>query len=382
MATSSYLHEQLDVASAGQLFTCPLSVRYSADTVWVRALRNSLKILAKSAFANLLSREVFDPEVDLGTARELFATFVRVVEIENHSYCNRTCWFCPNAQIDRHSNNSLMDDGVYEKILRDLESAGYSQTLAWSRYHEPLAHESIYERIAQARRRLPRAHLVIISNGDYLNRETLRKIEDVGTDRVMLDLYLPDGKERDPLEIQNGLEKFRARTGLELAPLGDFDFRCLGTKVNITMGIPSYTAANMSTRGGLVDVKELRHYQRTSVCFNPLHSVVIDYTGKCMLCCQVRSDSPLHQEAVFGDLNDASYTLFHFYRDLAAARRGLLAPGPKLGVCRTCTIGAVGPDRLARRPAVAAFAARIPGLHAAFRAAVKRASRSRKYELP
>ncbi|MGD0221709.1 MAG: radical SAM protein [Terriglobia bacterium] len=345
-------------------------------------LKNVLKNLAKASLANLLPREVFDREADMGTLRELFGTYVRVVEIENHSYCNRTCWFCPNAQIDRHSGNILMADSVYDKILYDLESISYSQALVWSRYHEPLAHESIFDRIAQARRRLPRAHLVVISNGDYLNRETLRRIEDAGADRLMLDLYLPEGKERDPSEIQSGLEKFRTRTGLQIVAMAKYDFRCDGTKVNITMGIPSYTGTNMSTRGGLVQVKELLQYQRTSVCFNPLHSVVVDYTGECVLCCQVRSDSPLHQDTVIGNLNVPGYTLFHFYRDLASARSSLLAPGPKLGVCKTCTISDTGSDGLARRPKVAAAAAHIPGLHSVFHALVKRVSGNRKYELP
>src|SRR5208283_5015223 len=164
-------------------------------------------------------------------------------------------------------------------------------------------------------------------------------------------------------EIQSGLEKFRARTGLQVVPVSDYEFRCYGTKLNITMGIPAYTAANMSTRGGLVQVKELNHYQRTSVCFSPLHSVTVDYSGECVLCCQVRADSLL-------------------YRDLAAARRGLLAPGPKLGVCKTCTISDTGPDRLARNPTVSAFATHIPGFHSVFGALMKRASRIRKYEEP
>jgi hypothetical protein len=347
-----------------------------------RTINHALKIIAKSALANVLPREVFDSATDPSTAREVFATYVRVVEIENHSYCNRTCWFCPNAQIDRHSDNILMSDVVYEKILRDLESIDYSQALIWSRYHEPLAHESIYPRIAQARGRLPKAHFVLISNGDYLNRESLRQIEDAGADRMMLDLYLPEGKERDPSEIKSGLEKFQTRTGLQLLPLGEYDFRCLGAKVNITMGIPSYTDANMSTRGGLVEIKKLSEYQRTSVCFNPLHSLTIDYTGDCVLCCQVRSDSPLHRDTVLGSLNDPAYTLFDFYRDLAAARRSLLAPGPKLGVCKTCTISDTGPNRMARRPTLANFMAHIPGLHSVLRAMVKRASRARKYEVP
>ncbi|HEV2489436.1 MAG TPA: radical SAM protein [Candidatus Acidoferrales bacterium] len=348
---------------------------------WGQAVRRAPKILAKSALANLLPAELFDPQVDLTTSRELFSLFVRMVEIENHSYCNRTCWFCPNAQLDRRSGNTLMQPSVYEKILLDLQSIDYSQTLSWSRYHEPLAHDSIYDRIAQARQRLPLAHLLVISNGDYLNRDSLRKLEDAGLDRMMLDLYLPDGKERDAPEIRAALDKFAARTGLDLAPVGDYDYRCEGTKVNITMGIPLYSAANMSTRGGLVKIQELDHFQRTAVCFNPMHSVTVDYNGKCVLCCQVRSDSPRHQDATFGDLSSSGYGLFHFYRDLAPARRGLLSPGPKLGACSTCTISGVGPNRLARRKSIAFLAAHFPGVQPAFRAALKRASRHRKYEL-
>ncbi len=346
----------------------------------VGAIRKSLKAIAKTAFASLLPREVFNHEADMNTLRELFRTYVRTVEIENHSYCNRTCSFCPNAQIDRHSGNTRMADTIYNKILRDLELIGYSQTLVWSRYHEPLADESIYDRIAEARKRLPQAYLKIISNGDYLNPYALERIQAAGLNRLAVDLYLPDGKERDPSAIRSGLEQFLTRTGLEIVRVSDYSFRCEGTKVNITVVIPFFTAANTCTRGGLVEVKELNQYQRTSPCFRPLDSVTVDYTGKCVLCCMVRSDSPHHQEAVLGDLNNPDYTLYHFYRDLAPARRSLLAPGPKLGVCKSCT-WATCTSKMVWRPKAAALAARIPGFHSAFRSAVKRASRIRELEV-
>ena len=340
-----------------------------------------LTIAVKSVAANLLPEDLFDPGLDLASVRRLFATYVRVVEIENHSYCNRTCSFCPNAQIDRRSVNHLLTGSVYEKILSDLSSIDYAQSLIWSRYHEPLAHDSIVERIAQARRAMPKAHLVLVSNGDYLNREFLRRLEQAGADRIMLDLYLPEGRERDAVVIDRELKKFTDRTGLHLSPNGNYEFRCGGSRIDITMGVPLYTAANMSTRGGLVQVTELMAHQRTAVCFNPLHSVVIDYNGKGMLCCQVRSDAPQHAESVIGNLSDPAYGIFHLYRDLAPARRGLLTPGPKLGVCRTCTVSAVGPDRLARRQSVASLASRVPGVQAGLRLAVRFASRQRKYEI-
>jgi len=54
-----------------------------------------------------------------------------------------------------------------------------------------MAHVSIFERLGRARSRLPEAYLVLVSNGDYLNRETLRELERAGVNRLMLDLYLP-----------------------------------------------------------------------------------------------------------------------------------------------------------------------------------------------
>jgi hypothetical protein len=338
------------------------------------------RVLGKSVVANLLPPALFDAQAGDAAVRKLFSLYVRVVEIENHSYCNRTCSFCPNAFLDRRSRNVLMADSLYDKILADLESIGYGQSLVWSRYHEPLADPSIFERLARARQRLPRAYLTLVSNGDYLNRESLGKLEAAGADRLMLDLYLPDGHERDPAAIAAEKEKFCARTGLRLEPLGPYDYRCLGSRIHITMGIPFYTGHSISTRGGLVDVVHLRAYQRTAVCFNPLHSVVVDYNGKGMLCCQVRSDSPLQADAVVGDLSQPGYSLFDFYRDLAPARAGLLAPGPKNGVCRTCNVSDTGPDRLGRHTALARVAHAIPGFTAAMHAAVRWRNRTRPYE--
>jgi hypothetical protein len=340
-----------------------------------------LRVLAKSLVANLLPPALFDAQADKATVRRLFALYVCVVEIENHSYCNRTCSFCPNAFIDRRSENILMSDALFDKLLADLASIGYSQSLIWSRYHEPLAHASIFARVARARRQLPRAYLVLVSNGDYLNRESLQQLEAAGADRLMLDLYLPDGKERDPAAIAEEKQKFCARTGLALEAAGPYEYRCLGSRMHITMGIPFYTKGTISTRGGLVDVVHLRSYQRTSVCFNPLHSVVVDFNGKGMLCCQVRSDSPLQKDAVIGDLTRPDYSLFDFYRDLAPARAGLLAPGPKDGVCRTCDVSATGPDKLGRHAAISRVVHAIPGVTAAMHAAVRRRNRRRKYEI-
>ena len=319
-------------------------------------------LLTKAAFVNVLPAELVDDNVSIGQARELFARFVDQVEIENHNFCNRICWFCPNSYIDRRSRLRLMTDGLFTKILSDLAEIDYDGNLTWSRYHEALADASIFPRIAAARRSLPRATLVVISNGDYMDSTTLPKLEAAGVDRLILDLYLPDGKERDRNAMAKGLRQFRRRTGLELEQSGPVNYAIPSSRIKATLEIPCYTKDTISTRGGLVEVPKLAAYRRRAVCLAPVRHVVVDYNGRGMLCCQTRSDAPPHANAIIGDLNDTNYGLFHMYRDLGAARRALLGPGKKSGVCRSCDVRDDGPDRLARREWIARAAQTVPGM--------------------
>ena len=195
--------------------------------------QRAAKVLQKAAFVHLLPRDLLDPGISIDRARELFAQYVDLVEIENHSFCNRVCWFCPNSFLDRRRSNTILSSAVYERILDDLAEIDYRGTLSWSRYHEVLAESSVYERIAEARRRLPRARLVAISNGDYMKRDTLGRLEAAGLDRLILDLYLAPGRERDADALAAGLRRFRRRTAAELVEDGPYDYRVAGTRMKV-----------------------------------------------------------------------------------------------------------------------------------------------------
>jgi MoaA/NifB/PqqE/SkfB family radical SAM enzyme len=334
-------------------------------------------VLKKAVLVNLLPPDITDPRISLARARELFADYVDQVEIENHAFCNRVCWFCPNRFIDRRSALRRMKSAVFSKIIRNLAEVNYEGALTWSRYHEVLADRRVFERMAAARAALPGAELVVISNGDYMDDTTLARLEAAGIDRLILDLYLPDGKETDPEVIEDGLRKFTRRTGLKLKPSRGLSFGVIGTSMKATLDVPQYTAAEISTRGGLLDLPKRATYQRRSACLAPVRHLAIDYNGKAMLCCQTRSDAPAHQSAVIGDLSVPDYSIFHYYRDLAKARRHLLAPGCKGGVCASCDVRDDGPDRLARRTPLAGAFHRLPGSEAAASHLWKRTMRRR-----
>ncbi len=324
-------------------------------------MHSFMKVLGKSLYVNSLPPDLLRTDASINRVKRLFVQYVDLVEIENHSYCNRTCWFCPNVYLDRRSVNHLMSEAIFEKIIGDLASVDYQKTLVWSRYHEPLADESIYTRVARARALLPKALLVLTSNGDYLNRRTLKALEEARVDRLLLDLYLPDHQEADPAELATALQKFQDRTGLATVECSPREYVVNGSSIKITMGAPIFSMESMSTRAGLMEIQKMHSYHRTAVCLAPIHHVVIDYNGKGMLCCQVRSDAPQHQTSVIGDLTQPDYSLFHFYRDLGSARAGLVSPGQKGGPCESCDVSASGPNLLARRP-VFATAMRAMGI--------------------
>ena len=331
-----------------EVVKCTLMVGRETKKEILDPMRRLIKLLSKSLYVNALPPDLLRIDTPIDRVASLFARHVDLVEIENHSYCNQTCWFCPNAFLDRRSANQLMPEAVFDKIISALASVDYQKTVVWSRYHEPLADDSIYSRVAKARTALPKASLVIISNGTYLNPSTLKALEEAKLDQLLLDLYLPNHKEADEEELAEGLRKFQLRTGLTTAEYGPREYVVNGSSIKITMGAPIYTKESMSTRAGLMDIPKTYSYHRKGVCLAPVRCVVIDYNGKGMLCCQTRSDAPQHQNAVIGDLSQPNYSLFHFYRDLGSARAALVSPGRKGGICESCDVSDDGPNLLAR----------------------------------
>ena len=333
--------------------------------------------MARFAYVNLLPDALFDTQLPLADVKSLFSDFVKLVEIENHGYCNRTCWFCPNSFIDRRSEINLTDESVFAKILDDLQSIDYAETLVWARYHEPLAVESIYGNITMARRRLAKAFLTLHTNGDYLNPESIKKLEQTGLDQLRINLYVPNGQPYSRREAESMVHKLALRT--ELPVQGDLNGNgglSLGnSRLDLPINVPNFSRQGMSTRGGsLLNALPVVPPPRTSVCFSPIQHVNIDWNGKGMLCCHVRSDCVDHSHAVIEDLSQPGYGLFDLYRDLAAARAALVRGGPKEGVCATCTMNPGGPDRIGRFAWVARAIGSVPSVERT----VRRLSRARR----
>lgn len=303
-------------------------------------LQQTNSILKQAYILSTTMRDEHLAEIkDLDLARELFKSSVTMVEIEVFSYCNRVCWFCPNATYDRRSSNHHIDNKTYIKILEDLRSCSFDKRISFSRYNEPLADKSILNRISEAREYIPDATLSINTNGDYLNKEYLFSLYEAGLRALNIQIYLGNEEKYQHEKIKQKLDKTFNELDLEFnhvkdipdtwieasAPYNDMRIRIYGRNFD----------KNGCDRGGIVEVESKS--TRISPCRSPFYHMYIDHTGAVMPCCNVRSDIPEHSRCKIGMMNSET-SLFELYGGAKAAnwRRAMVGFSEKEGVCKNC----------------------------------------------
>jgi len=293
-------------------------------------VRNSLRIRP----------EHFRDELPRGAALRLFKDSVEVVEFETTAYCNRTCSFCPNSFLDRRTVRQMPED-CWQTILDGLQELDYDGLVVWSRYSEPTSEERLPARIRQVKQAAPRCRVAINSNGDYLNLPKLADLAAAGLDRLWIDTYFDDAvpPSRDVCVAAN--EKLLKRIGLTgrlVREDPEYVWHIEHPTVEITNHIRNAKtlARDMSDRGGLIQLASKT--VRQAPCYTVYKHLVIDWDGSVMPCCQLRSDSPQHRQAVVGKIGPDGLDLVSAYAALAPWRMGLATYGPKRGPCAGCNV--------------------------------------------
>lgn len=283
----------------------------------------------------------FRGDLPLPEARELFRASVNQVEVEVFTYCNRTCWFCPNASIPQRQDrqgNLLMDEGTYLRILDELAEVDYRGSITYSRYNEPLADRAtILTRIRQARERLPGAFLFTHSNGDFATRDYLDALAEAGLNALRMQTYPGNDERWEDAAILARQARQLERLGLAASPMIHAPgvrhmVRADHPRLELTIDARNFDDIG-TDRGGLVQLR--RKVERNSPCFVVFQHLYIDYNGSIVPCCNIRSDVPAHEPYVVARL-DGRLSIYEAYARLAGWRRSLLTFGPKKAPCDTC----------------------------------------------
>ncbi|MFH1996117.1 MAG: radical SAM/SPASM domain-containing protein [Candidatus Omnitrophota bacterium] len=298
-----------------------------------------------------ISASDFYPARDLSAQKEYFLARVSLIEIEVHSYCNRRCWFCPNAFIDRTRTIQYLDGEMYRRLVEDLGTAGYGGMITFSRYCEPFADRVFYERLSQARRAVPDALLHTNTNGDYLDAETLERSFNAGLRSLNIQIYLEE-EDRFCIEtVAPAAERIQKRIpAVRFSPHREridwIEYRSVYKDMKISMYARDFRV-NGVNRGGLKVSAEVK---RVSPCLQPFFCVYIDYTGEVVPCCNIRGDIPEHRDLTLGRIDASSGSIFRIFSGAAAAawRKRLIPFALKSYPCAGCSFDVVRDNILNR----------------------------------
>jgi hypothetical protein len=285
--------------------------------------------------------EMYLPLTDPKRQRELFKVTVNRIEVETHSYCNRRCDYCPNVIGDRIGPNVRMKPGVWQKLLTGLAEVDYASAFVLNSYNEPLYDRDILARIAEARAALPKAQLMIYTNGDYLTPGFVDELAEAGLSYLHVSIHLKRGETFSDLYVLNRIAEVAHRMGRQArfrsirgndSIIADFDHP--GMKIE-TRAINF--AKHGNDRGGLLpDLSPDK--PRTDPCTFVFSHFHMGFSGNVVPCCHIRSDRPEHARHVVGNLDQAETIFDIFFGAKAAAwRRALLHDRAKAGPCATCT---------------------------------------------
>ncbi|MBN2368723.1 SPASM domain-containing protein [Candidatus Woesearchaeota archaeon] len=226
------------------------------------------------------------------------------VTIETTSQCNRRCSYCPVSVKPR--KKALLKSEVFRKVIDELAKMEYSGSLWFSHFSEPLMDKRLADFVRYARSRLPKAYIVITSNGDMLTEQLFYELERAGISKIYVTFH--------------NEKKMQGKYGL---------VRSLRKKSKKILFRNLSSNSLLMSRGGLVKVK---NKETMDFCGFPSNTLVIDVTGNVVLCCE-----DYLGKYSFGNVEKESIAEIWQKPKFRKIRKDTMAGRFSLDICRHCT---------------------------------------------
>ena len=248
------------------------------------------------------------------------------VELNINETCNRKCVFCPRVEPKIYPNQNIhMDIEIAKNIAEQLRELNFSGIVNISGTGEPLLTKHIVDIVKEFGKR--NIHIEIVTNGDMLlsknGPELIKNLYAAGLKQFVVSMY--DGPKQ--VEIFNVLF---ANCGIDknLYSLRDRwydeseDFGLLYTNRAGNIGFEN-----------LSDIAKQKLMESgKSACFYTHYSMMIDWNGDALLCCQ----DMYNRTIKFGNVKDK--LLIDIWKDakLMEFRNKLKNGERSLSPCNNC----------------------------------------------
>lgn len=181
--------------------------------------------------------------------------FFTGISMEISTYCNRKCSYCPNYNYE--TPKLYADENIVYKTIDYLTELNYSGWINFSFYNEPTLDERLITFIKYANNKIPKATIMIFSNGDFLNIEKAKEYKDAGVDQFIITIH-----DKNPDKLFAKLSEIQKEIG------ASFYIQILKPE-------------NLQTRAGEIKIKTSKPFKYCDFIRNP----VIDKDGNMLICC-------------------------------------------------------------------------------------------------
>ena len=112
-----------------------------------------------------------------------------VIEISESGTCNRKCSFCPRSAPDFKDVKEFISEDLIIKLSKELSIYEYSGIFLFSGFVEPMLDVNIYKLVSIVRSNLPEAKIEMVTNGDVLNIERIKKLFKSVLSTLLISIY-------------------------------------------------------------------------------------------------------------------------------------------------------------------------------------------------
>ena len=216
------------------------------------------------------------------------------IEFSLSGLCNRVCVFCPRSNPKEFPNlNIHMSIDSYTNIIKDLKDIKYRGGIIYSGFSEPILYKYLFDVIKITKSYLPNNRVELVTNGDHLKIEKLKKLFEVGLTQISVSLY--DG----PHQIEK-FEKLKLEANLSDE---QFDLRHRWANVENESGLNF--GINITNRAGAINMPEIDVFKLKKnikkKCYYPFYQIMVDYDGSVLLC-----NHDWHKRLILGNINKES----------------------------------------------------------------------------
>ena len=252
------------------------------------------------------------------------------VQVQTISWCNRSCAFCPSQKFPRKLE--YMSLQTYQRVLDELASLDFSGRFSPYLQGEPLLDKRMPELVAMARATLPKAKLLIQTNGDSLTVEKGLALFEAGLHKLIINCY--DSKDqfyrlqamvRNLVGRQADLRFIKGSLARMIRPERHDRIQreiAIENKTRWKADTGENWAGNIP--GALTE--PLRKW-----CFRPFNQLCVHFNGDVVLCC-----CDWKGEVVFGNLMRASLSEIYSSPIATRYRENLAQKNRNLKLCAVC----------------------------------------------